>query len=80
MYEELTRDEVLALKDGDECYIRSSWGMQRCIYPNLEKDTHRNMFWSKQLTDLGYTPPPEGVPKTTEMMRDWGPIYKKKEQ
>lgn len=74
MYQELTRKEVLELKDGDECYIMSSWGMQKCIYPKLHGDTHRNLFWSKQLSDLGYQQTRE---KTTEMLRDWGPIFKK---
>jgi hypothetical protein len=61
-YIQMSREEVLALKDGDECYIMSSWGMQKCTYPYLNADTHRNMFG--------------GINKTTEELRDWGPIFK----
>lgn len=74
-YEELTRDEVLSLKEGDICYILSSYGMQECTYPRLN-ETHRHLFWSDELTKLGYTKPKDGI-KTQEMIRDWGTIYKK---
>ena len=77
-FEELTREEVLALKDGDVVFMESSWGMTSATYPHLGVETHRNMFWSKQLNDLGYTKPADGV-KTVEMLRDYGPLYKLKE-
>lgn len=77
-YEELTRDEVLNLKDGDIVFMDSSWGVTQATYPNLAVETHRNMWWSNKLTELGYTIPPEGAwNKTTEMLRDYGPLYKR---
>lgn len=75
-YVELTREEVLNLKDGDEVFMDSSWGVTSAIYPNLGVETHRNLFWSKQLDELGYTRPKDGV-KTTEMLRDYGPLYRR---
>lgn len=63
-YIQLTRQEVLDLKNGDECYIMSSYGMQKTTYPDLEGDTHRNMFGKG------------GTNKTPEEKRDFGPIYK----
>lgn len=72
-YEELTREEVLSLKDGDICYIDSSYGINQVTYPKFN-ETHRNMMWSDQLTKLGYE---YKSPKTIEMLRDWGPIYKR---
>ncbi len=63
-YVQLTREEVLNLKDGDICYIESSWGMQKTTYPELDGDTHRNMIGEG------------GCNKTTEQKRDFGPIYK----
>lgn len=59
----LTREETLALKDGDICYIESSYGMQKCIYPHLN-ETHRNLFGKG------------GANKTIEERRDYGTIYK----
>ncbi len=76
-YEKLTREEVLSLKDGDIVFMDSSWGITSATYPNLAVETHRNLWWSEELTKLGYTYPPKGAwDKTTEMLRDWGPLYK----
>jgi hypothetical protein len=65
-YIALTREETLALKDGDICYINSSYGMQKCIYPHLN-ETHRNLFGKG------------GANKTIEERRDYGTIYKLRE-
>ena len=79
-FEELSREEVLALKNGDECYIQTSHGMCKCIYPDLNCDTHRNLYWFQQLTDLGYKYSDlKNSQKSVEMMRDWGPIFKLKQ-
>lgn len=64
-YVPMSREEILNLKNGDICYIQSSWGMQKTSYPDLAGDTHRNLFG------------PGGANKTIEQKRDFGPIYKK---
>lgn len=77
-YEELSRDEVLSLKDGDVVFMDSSWGIRQATYPHLAVETHRNLWWSDKLTELGYEYPANGAwDKTLEMLRDWGPLYKK---
>lgn len=60
----MSREEILNLKDGDKCFIESSWGMQPSTYPELGGDTHRNLFGEG------------GANKTAEQKRDWGPIFK----
>lgn len=64
-YTQLTKEEISNLKNGDTCYIESSYGMQKTTFPELSGDTHRNLFGKG------------GANKTLQEKINYGPIYKK---
>lgn len=42
---EVTEEMAKNIKHGDELYYMSSWGMQKCVYPNIKKIETHSLLW-----------------------------------